>query len=104
MIGVMNKISISLTIGAVCGIRCVWPPVLQMVLVWSLCGPPPPIGTLWPCIWLQRRLWRIGNGVETCLEEVRKALEMLELNVPTAHQGRVAWMFLVASLEVQNQA
>lgn len=68
---------------------------------------PPPSGTLWPCIWLWRNLQRIGNGVKPRLEDVWKALEILEPNVPIAHQeavGPVTWMFLAASLEVRNQA
>lgn len=37
------------------------------------------------------------DAVKPCAEDVRKALEMTELNVPTTHReaaGQKAWMFL----------
>lgn len=50
------------------------------------------------------------GGVKPRPKDIQKALELLELNVPTVHweaAGRVAWLLLAelwqASLEVQNQ-
>lgn len=58
--------------------------------------------------WMPPEYW---NGVKPHLEDIRKALDMLEPNVPTAHReaaGCMPWMSLAmlwqASLEVQSLA